>query len=132
MKKWRVAILGLGHWYSAKGLARSIREYPSAELVAAAWHDRTQLDEFTKTFGVTGYDDDRALLDRESVDIVFIAAPVSEIKDLAIRAARAGKHMVLGKPMAMSVGQADEMVEAVQSAGVACFPFQGIMRLRCA
>lgn len=132
MKKWRVAILGLGHWYSAKGLARSIREYHGAELVAAAWHNHAQLEEFTSTFGVRGYDDYGALLDREPVDIVFIAAPVSEIKDLAIRAARAGKHMVLGKPMAMSVGQADEMVEAVQQAGVSCFPFQGIMRLRCA
>ena len=35
-----------------------------------------------------------------------------------MRAARAGKHMVLGKPMAMTVAQADEMVAAVETSGV--------------
>ena len=45
-RKWRVGILGLGHWYSAYGLARALPEYPQAELVAVAWHDRQQLDEF--------------------------------------------------------------------------------------
>ena len=41
---WRVAILGLGHWYSAFGLARGLREYPKAELVAAAWDNERQLE----------------------------------------------------------------------------------------
>jgi predicted dehydrogenase len=131
-RKWRVAVLGLGHWYSAYGLARALPEYPKAELVAAAWHDRSQLDAFTHAFGVPGYTDYAELLEREQVDIVHMAAPVSELADLTVLSARAGKHMVLGKPMAMTMAQADRMVEAVEAAGVACFPFQGIMRLRCA
>lgn len=130
MKRWRVAVLGLGHWYSAYGLARALPGYPHAELVAAAWHDREQLDAFTKTFGVPGYADARDLLAREEVDIVQIAAPVAAIPDLAIAAAQAGKHIVLGKPMAMTVAQADRMVDAVERAGVSCLPFQCIMRLR--
>ena len=131
-RTWRVAILGLGHWYSAYGLARALREYPRAELVAAAWHDTQQLDAFTGAFGVEGYADYQTLLERERIDIVHIAAPVSEIHDLTIRAARAGKHIILGKPMAMTVAQADRMVEAVEAAGVTCVAFQGIMRLRYA
>ena len=131
-RKWRVAILGLGHWYSAYGLARALREYPRAELVSAAWHDRQQLDAFTSAFGVEGYTDYEALLERERVDIVHIAAPVSEIHDLTIRSARAGKHIILGKPMAMTVAQADHMVEAVEEAKITCVAFQGIMRLRYA
>ena len=131
-RKWRVAILGLGHWYSAYGLARALREYPKAELVSVAWHDKTQRDAFTSTFGVEGYDSYDDLLERERVDVVHIAAPVSELHDVTIRAARAGKHIILGKPMAMSVAQADRMVEAVETAGVACVAFQGIMRLRFA
>jgi predicted dehydrogenase len=127
---WRVAILGLGHWYSAYGLARALPEYPEATLVAAAWHDRAQLDAFTNTFGVPGYRDYAELIARESVDIVHIAAPVAELRDLTLLAAGAGKHIVLGKPMAMTIEQADEMVYAVEAAGVMCFPFQGIMRLR--
>ena len=46
-RTWRVAVIGLGHWYSAYGLARALPEYPRAELVAAAWHDPAQLDAFT-------------------------------------------------------------------------------------
>jgi predicted dehydrogenase len=129
-RKWRVAVLGLGHWYSAFGLARAIPEYPHAELVAAAWADKAQLDAFTTAFRIRGYTDSRELLERERVDIVHIAAPVSEIPDLTMRAARAGKHIVLGKPMAMTLEQADRMVEAVNAAGVVCVPFGGIMRLR--
>jgi len=132
MRKWRVAILGLGHWYSAYNLARALAEYPRAQLVAVGWHDKARLDEFTGTFDVDGYTDYDALLERERIDIVHIAAPVSELEQLTIKAARAGKHMILGKPLAMNVEQADRMVEAVEAAGVTCFPFQGIMRLRAA
>lgn len=131
-RKWRVAVLGLGHWYSAYGLARALPEYPRAELVAAAWHDSAQLEAFTAAFGVKGYRDYQTLLDRERIDIVHLAAPPSELMDLTVRCARAGKHIVLGKPMAMTVAQADRMVEAVRDAGVTCLPFQGIMRLRAA
>lgn len=131
-RKWRVAILGLGHWYSAYSLARALRDYPKAELVAVAWHDKAQLDAFTSTFDVGGYESYDALLERERVDIVHLAPPVSELHDLTISAARAGKHIILGKPMAMTVQQADRMVEAVEAAGISCVPFQGIMRLRLA
>ena len=129
-RTWRVAVMGLGHWYSAYGLARALPEYPQAELVAAAWRDPEQLAAFTSTFGVPGYSDYARLLERERVDIVHIAAPVSELKELTLLAARAGKHIVLGKPLAMTLEEADEMVDAVERAGVVCFPFQGIMRLR--
>jgi predicted dehydrogenase len=131
-RTWRVGILGLGHWYSAYGLARGLREYPNAELVAVAWHNRVQLDVFAATFGVDRYDDYDALLARTDVDVVHIASPVCETADLAIRAARAGKHIVLGKPMAMTVDEADRIVHAIEAARVVCFPFQGIMRLRAA
>ena len=102
-----MAVLGLGHWYSAYGLARAMPEYPLAELVAAAWPDANQLATFTSTFGIKGYRDYQELLDNEHVDIVHIAAPVVLIPELAIRSARAGKHIVLGKPMAMTVDEAD-------------------------
>lgn len=129
-KKWRVGILGLGHWYSAYGLSRALPEYPRAELAAVAWHDREQLETFTRTFNVPGYTDYGELLERDDIDIVHISPPVSEIPECTIAAARAGKHIVLGKPMAMTVQQADEMVRAVEAAGVTCVVFQGINRLR--
>jgi predicted dehydrogenase len=128
--RWRVAVLGLGHWYSAYGLGRSLREYDKAELVGAAEADRPQLDAFGKTFGVPVYESAAELFAREQVDIVHLAAPVSRLAELTILAADAGKHMIMGKPMAMTVAEADRMVEAVERSGVKAFPFQGIMRLR--
>jgi len=128
----KVAVVGLGHWYSAYGLARGLREYPDATLVAVACPEEWKLGAFSSAFGVRGYRDYRELLAKEEVDVVHLATPVSEMPDAAIAAAQAGKHMILGKPMAMSVAEADRMVEAVETAGVACFPFQAIGRLRVA
>jgi predicted dehydrogenase len=130
MKKWRVAILGLGHWYSAFNLARALVEYPRAELVGAWWRHPMQLAAFASRFGIPAHEDYRQLLDREDVDIVHLAAPVSELHDLTLAAAQAGKHIILGKPMAMNPAQADAMVEAVDRAGIRCMPFQAITRLR--
>jgi predicted dehydrogenase len=129
---WRVAVLGLGHWYSAFGLARALPEYPKATLVAAAWHNQAQLAQFGSAFGVDTSTDYDAVLSRQDVDIVHIAAPVAEIADLTIRAARAGKHIIVGKPMAMDVAEADRMVAAVHASAVTCVAFQGLMRLRAA
>jgi predicted dehydrogenase len=129
-RKWRVAILGLGHWYSAYGLARALREYPKAELVAAAWDDDKQLRAFTETFGIAGYADARELLQREAIDIVHLAAPVSRLEALALLCVAEGKHIILGKPMAMNMAQADRMVRAVEGAGIVCVPFEALMRLR--
>jgi predicted dehydrogenase len=130
MRKWRVAILGLGHWYSAFNLARALPEYPRAELAGAWWREPMQLAAFTSRFGIRAHTDYREILDRDDVDIVHLAAPVSELPELTIAAAQAGKHIVLGKPMAMNAAQADGMVDAVERAGVRCMPFQAITRLR--
>jgi predicted dehydrogenase len=129
-RKWRVAILGLGHWYSAYNLARALQEYPKAELTAVAWQNSDQLAAFTSSFPIRGYSDYGELLKREEIDLVHIATPVSEMPDCVIRAARAGKHMILGKPMAMTMEQADQMVEAVEASGVKLVAFQGTKRLR--
>src|SRR6478752_6773824 len=104
-RTWRVAMMGLGHWYSAYNTARALRDYPGATLVAAASRDRAPLDAFARTFNVPGYDSYERLLEREDIDIVQTAAPVSELADLAIMSARAGKHLIIGKPMAMRLSE---------------------------
>jgi predicted dehydrogenase len=127
--RYRVGILGLGHWYSAYGLARGLAEYPNARLVAVADADEARLRTFAGTFGIDAYASYAELLEKADVDIVVIASPVSEIPECTERAARAGKHIVLGKPMAMTLEQAGRMVRVVEEAGVVCVPFQVITRL---
>jgi predicted dehydrogenase len=129
-KRWRVGILGLGHWYSCFALARALVDYPRAELTAVAWSDGQQREGFAKTFGVDSHSDYRTLLDRTDVDVVHISPPVSDIPGYTIAAARAGKHIVLGKPMAMTTVEADDMVDAVEDAGVKCVATQGLARVR--
>ena len=126
---YRVGIMGLGHWYSAYGLGRGLLEYPKAELVACASPDEAKATEFATTFGIAQYNSYTDMLSEANLDIVLIASPVSEIPKCTELAARAGTHIVLGKPMAMTLAQADMMVSAVESAGVLCVPFQAIARL---
>jgi predicted dehydrogenase len=128
-KRWRVGIAGLGHWYSGFGLARAIPEYPKAELVAVAWPEAAQRDEFARAFRLDGHATYDELLARDDIDIVHIAPPVADIPELTIKAARAGKHIILGKPMAMTLADADRMVEAVRAAGVSCVPWQALFRV---
>jgi len=125
-----VGVAGLAHWYSAFGLARALPEYPKARLVAAAWHDAARLAEFAAAFSVDTHESYDALLSRDDIDIVHIAAPPSEIPDIAIQAARAGKHLIVGKPMAMTVADANRMTAAIRESGVTSVAFQGLMRLR--
>lgn len=130
MAKWRVAVMGLGHWYSGFGLARALQKHEKAELVAVADHDEAHVNEFAKTFEIDGYTSYEELAARDDIDIVHIAPPVCEIPECVMLAAGAGKHMVMGKPMAMTISQADEMVAAVENAGIKCVCFQhmGVMR----
>lgn len=131
-KVWRVGVLGLGHWYSAYGLARALPEFARAELVAAAWYVDDQREEYCRTFKIDGHREYEDLLARDDIDIVHIAAPVAEIPECAVRAAESGKHIILGKPMAMDLAGADRIVQAVDAAGVVCVPFESIMRFRYA
>jgi len=131
-KRWRVGVVGLGHWYSAYNLAWALPGYPRAELVAVACPDGAKRDEFAATFGIDAHASYDELIAREDVDVLHVCPPVAEIPGATIAAARAGKHVILGKPMAMTVAQADAMVEAVRAAGVVCVPFQGMFRLASA
>jgi len=129
-RRWRVAVLGLGHWYSAFNLARALPGHARAELVAVWAGDAQRRETFSTAFGVRSHADYREVLDRDDVDIVHLAVPVSELHDLTVAAAQSGKHIVLGKPMAMTLAEADRMVEAVERCAVRCMPFQAMTRLR--
>src|ERR1700734_1810236 len=54
---------------------------------------------------------------RKDIDLILIAAPNFAHKDLVIRCARAGKHVVCTKPLARNRHEALEMLDAVQAAG---------------
>ncbi len=58
------------------------------------------------------------VVQRDDIDLVDIASPQNTHRDIAVAAAKAGKHILLEKPMALNVHEAREMLDAVQQAGV--------------
>ncbi len=75
--------------------------------------------EVSKTYGWQSYETSwEKLIARSDIDLVDISTPVNLHKDIAIAAAKAGKYIFCEKPMAMSLDEANEMLEAVEKAGV--------------
>ena len=116
----RFGVLGTGHWARTVHAA-ALAEHPSAELVGVWGRDLSKAKAIGAEFDVPGFPDLAALLDR--VDAVAIAVPPSVQVGLAEQAAAAGKHLLLEKPIGLSLDEADRVVAAVRSAGVASVVF---------
>jgi predicted dehydrogenase len=116
----RFGVLGAGHWARTVHAA-SLASHPTAELVGVWGRDVAKAKGLGAEFDVPGYADLDALL--SEVDAVSIALPPDVQAPLAERAAAAGKHLLLEKPVALSVEGADRVVAAVRSTGVASVVF---------
>ena len=116
----RFGVLGTGFW--AKEVhAASLAAHPTAELAGVWGRDLAKAKAVGAEFDVAGYDDLDALL--AQVDAVALAVPPDVQVGLAERAAAAGKHLLLEKPIALDVAGADRLVTAVRDAGVASVVF---------
>jgi predicted dehydrogenase len=116
----RFGVLGTGHWARTVHAA-ALAEHPSAELTGVWGRDLAKAKAVGAEFDVAGYADVDALL--ADVDAVAIALPPDVQAPLAVRAAEAGKHLLLEKPVALSLADADRMASAVSSTGVASVVF---------
>lgn len=109
------AVLGTG--MVADYHRQAIEKAPGARLVAVGHHDRARFDELGGRFGVPCLTLD-GLLAHPEVDAVCLATPSGQHAEQAIAAARAGKHVLVEKPMALTLGDADAMIAACARAGV--------------
>jgi predicted dehydrogenase len=116
----RFGVLGTGHWARTVHAA-ALAAHPAAELVGIWGRDVAKAKAVGAEYDVPGYADLDALL--AGVDAVAVSVPPDAQVDLAIRAAKAGKHLLLEKPIALDVAAADRLVAAVQAAGVASVVF---------
>ncbi|HEV2280888.1 MAG TPA: Gfo/Idh/MocA family oxidoreductase [bacterium] len=88
-------------------------------LVAAVSRDRGRADAFAAQHGARrAYTDYADLLRDRDVDIVYISTPNAQHAEQALAAARAGKHVLCEKPLALSAGDARRMVDAFEAAGL--------------
>jgi len=116
----RFGVLGTGFWARVVHAA-TLAEHPAAELVGVWGRDLAKAKGVGAEFDVGGYDDLDALLSQ--VDSVAVAVPPDVQVGLAERAAAAGKHLLLEKPIALNLPDADRLVTAVRDAGVASVVF---------
>lgn len=118
METIRWGVIGCGD-VARKRVAAAIRNEPRSRLVAACRRDETRLTEFCDRFQIerssTRADD---LLADPALDAVYLATPVREHRPHALAAAESGKHVLVEKPMALSVAECDEMIEACRAANV--------------
>jgi len=88
-----------------------------ARLVAVAGGSRAP--GLAADYGIAFELDVEGLLRRDDVDAVIITSPQSAHREQTVAAARAGKHVLVEKPMATSVAECQEMIDACRAAGVA-------------
>jgi predicted dehydrogenase len=115
MKK--VAVVGCG--FMGRMHANVYGLLDNAELVALVDRKAEKRDRYSVDFGVPAYETIHELfVEHPDLDAVDICLPTFEHKDATIIVAAAGKHVFCEKPMALSVDEADEMIESCRKAGV--------------
>ncbi|WP_219835774.1 Gfo/Idh/MocA family protein [Paenibacillus sp. R14(2021)] len=92
--------------------ARSIQELPGANLIAVYGHNRERAQAFAANYGAAAYDDYERMLENADIDIVCILTPSGSHAELGIAAAKAGKHVIVEKPIAITLESADRLIES--------------------
>jgi predicted dehydrogenase len=92
-----------------------------ARLVAVCDNVRPRADAIASKFGVPAHDDIGDFLARADIDAVAVLTPSGMHAAHAIACARAGKHIIVEKPMALRLQDADAMIRACDEAGVKLF-----------
>ncbi len=114
-KKVRVAVVGLG--FGAEFIP-IYQNHPHAELAAVCRRSTKGLNEVGDKFGVkTRYTDYARLLADPNVDAVHINSPIPDHAAQSLAALKAGKHVACTVPMATTVEECKQLVEAQRSSG---------------
>ena len=112
----RIALLGTG--WIMDFHARAALEHPGAELVAAANWRQPSLDRLAGRYAIARTTTDwRALAADPEVDAAVIGTPNALHAEQAVAFLEAGKHVLVEKPMASTLAEADAMVAAARHAG---------------
>jgi predicted dehydrogenase len=98
--------------------AAAIEQLNGARLLAVCGRDAQRTREFAARFGATGYTDYEAFLRHPGVQIVNVCTPSGTHAEVGIRAAEAGKNVLVEKPIEINLQQADALIAACDRAGV--------------
>src|SRR5260370_9500524 len=113
-KRIGYAVVGLGS-ISQVAVLHAFAHNKKAKLVAVVSGGKKKAKKFAKDFNASQactYDEFSQCLENPQVDAVYIATPPGEHEKYAVAAAKAGKHVISEKPLAATVQQARNMVNA--------------------
>lgn len=119
-KRLGIALLGLGG-YARGQLAPALQETEWCRLAGVVTGTPAKATEWQRRFNlpsscVYDYDNLERIADNPAIDIVYIVVPNGLHADFAVRAARAGKHVICEKPMATTVADCDRIIQACRDA----------------
>ncbi|MBI2193019.1 MAG: Gfo/Idh/MocA family oxidoreductase [Planctomycetes bacterium] len=114
--KWGVGIVGCGMISSFQ--ARAIQELPNAELRGFCSRTESKARAAGEKFGTEWATRIEPFLAWEGLDVVSICTPSGAHAELAVAAARAGKHVMVEKPLEITLPRCDSIIEACRRAGV--------------
>src|SRR5690606_21197811 len=127
-EKINVAIIGLG--FGAEFIP-IYQQHPNANLYAICQRNEASLNEIGDAFSIekryTDYDE---LLKDENIDAVHINTPIPNHAEQSIKALRAGKHVACTVPMATTVEECKQIVEAVEETGLTYMMMETVLYAR--
>jgi UDP-N-acetylglucosamine 3-dehydrogenase len=112
MKKLGVAVIGTGFW--GKNHARVYKELASTELVAICDVNAERAKSVAGQFGVKAYTDSARMLKNKEVEAVSICTWSTVLAKEALKALKAGKHVLVEKPMASDTKKAEKLLETAE------------------
>ncbi|MDF4203212.1 Gfo/Idh/MocA family oxidoreductase [Maribacter sp. SA7] len=121
-KKLGIALVGLGS-YSTYQLAPSLQETDHCYLAGivtgtkekeSVWKEKYNIPK-KNIYNYENFDD---IVNNDVIDVVYVVLPNSMHAEFCIRAAKAGKHVICEKPMAISVDECDAIINACNENGV--------------
>ncbi|WP_144112292.1 Gfo/Idh/MocA family protein [Paraburkholderia sp. BCC1886] len=117
MRKTRIAIVGVGLAATPHALAlNDLRD--EVEVVAVLGRSRERVESFAKQHGFAPGESLEATLNDPGVDAILVLTPPNTHLEIVQRAARARKHVLLEKPLDISVSRAQRIVEICRDEGV--------------
>lgn len=129
--KKRIGIIGLDHWYIGREAPAIASRRGDAEVVAVAHSNAANRQLLATQWNIPHQTDDYLSVATDpDVDVVVTACTTAENVDLCLAAVEHGKHLVLVKPCAMTVADAERLASAVARAGVLAVPFESHTRFQ--
>lgn len=117
----RVAIMGLGSYGTR--VAKAMKTCTRAKLTGVISGTPSKIEAWQEEYNIPekncyNYQNFDAVKDNPDIDAIYVITPNGLHKDQVIRTAKAGKHAICEKPMAINAQEGEEMVKACKQAGV--------------